>query len=68
MAACTIETLAERLFAVPAEFISVREAAKQTSVSERTIRRHVASGEIQSCKIGSRRLVKRSSLDNLLQE
>ena len=68
MAALTIETLAERLFAVPAEFISVREAAKQTSVSERTIRRHIASGELQSTKLGSRRLIKASSLTELLQD
>ena len=68
MAALTIETLAERLFSTPKEFVSVKELAEQTSVSERTIRRRVASGELESYKLGSRRLVRRDSLENLLQD
>lgn len=68
MATCTIDVLAESLFLTRKEFVSVRELAKETSVSERTIRRRVASGELQSCKLGSRRLVRRDSLDELLKD
>lgn len=68
MATCTIDVLAESLFPTRKEFVSVRELAKETSVSERTIRRRVASGELQSCKLGSRRLVRRDSLDELLKD
>jgi len=69
MAACaTLETLAETLFPPRHEFLSVKDAARQTSVSERTIRRRISSGELQSKKLGSRRLIDRSSLERLLTD
>lgn len=68
MAAAIIYDLADGLWPTQKEYVSVKELAKQTSVSEKTIRRRVASGELASTKLGSRRLVRRDSLENLLQD
>jgi excisionase family DNA binding protein len=38
--------------------LSFPEAARYTSLSERTIRRRVASGELESAKLGRRRVVR----------
>ena len=67
MGACaTIETLAETLFPPRHEFVSVKDAAREMTVSERTIRRLVASGALRSEKLGARRLIRRESLESLL--
>jgi len=66
--ACTIERFANELFPKRCEYVSAKQAARETSLSEKTIRRRIASGELQSTKIGSRRLISRDSLESLLSD
>ena len=49
----------------PRKFYSVDETAKMMGCTEVTIRRWIAQGHIESVKIGGRRLIPASFIDNL---
>lgn len=49
------------------EFLSIAEACKLLSVSRWTIWRKIKNDEIKASKIGSRTIIKRIELDNLLK-
>jgi excisionase family DNA binding protein len=46
--------------------VGLRQASRMLGVSERTIRRLIASGALHSKKVGSRRLVSVESLERLV--
>jgi excisionase family DNA binding protein len=48
--------------------VSVAEAARRLGVSHRTVGYLVASGELHSRKIGRRRIIPLSALEDLLRE
>ena len=64
----TFESLANRLWPTRQDYVSVAQVVEQTSLSERSVRRMIADRRLESCKLGGRRLVKVSSLENLLQK
>jgi excisionase family DNA binding protein len=47
-------------------FLSVREAAALTRLSPWTLRKWLSDGKLQGCKIGDRRLVRKSELLKLV--
>lgn len=47
------------------DFLSVQETAHALSLSERTIKRRIADGEIESVLVGGRRLIPIEFLDEL---
>jgi|SRR6516225_1829948 excisionase family DNA binding protein len=47
-------------------FYRIRETAKKTGLSERTIARKIDSGELESVKRGKSRLVRAESLDRFI--
>lgn len=49
----------------PRKFYSVDETAKMMGCTEVTIRRWIAQGHLESVKIGGRRLIPASFIDNL---
>ena len=49
------------------EFLTIAEACKLLSVSRWTIWRKIKNDEIKASKIGSRTIIKRIELDNLLK-
>lgn len=70
MAASTltaIESLSAALFPQRKTYVSLREAALQTSLSEKTLRRYANEGRLATQKVGRRVLVSQASLDSLLQ-
>lgn len=48
--------------------ISIADTIRATSLSESTIYRMIREGELESIKIGRRRLVKMASLQRLISE
>ena len=46
--------------------VDIREAGRLTSLSPRTIRRHIKSGRIRGVRLGSRLLVPMRALRNLI--
>jgi excisionase family DNA binding protein len=51
----------------PPEFLTIKEAAVLLRVSEPTIHRWIATGELPSSKIGRRRLIARKDIDAILE-
>jgi len=69
MAAATspiLDRLTQTLFPTRKEYLSFAEAAAETSLSERTLRRYHRQGRLQVQRVGSRRIILRQSLDELL--
>ena len=50
---------------VEAAFVNVRTAVQAYGLSERTIWRHIAAGNIASVKVGGKRMLDRASIDRL---
>ena len=50
----------------PPQYLRAAEIARLTGLSERTVRRWIASGELASAKIGGARLVAKADLDRAL--
>lgn len=49
-----------------AHYLRAREIARELGITERTVRRWIASGELPSVRIGGARLVARADLERLL--
>ena len=47
------------------DFLSIEETASLLGASRRTIQRMIAKGNIKVAKLGSRSIIKRSTIDNL---
>jgi len=67
MATQTLELISQALFQPRRKFLSFREAAEETSLSERTLRRLHQSGQLDARKVGGRLIISRESLDELLR-
>ena len=50
----------------PPQYLRAAEIARLTGLSERTVRRWIASGELPSVKVGGSRLVARADLERAL--
>jgi len=61
-----LDRLAQTLFPTRTEFLSFREAATETTLSERTLRRFHKQGRLSARKVGGRLLIERASLEKLL--
>lgn len=51
---------------VPPLAVSVSEAGKLVGISGRTLQKHIAAGELPSCVIGGRRVLRLSTLNEWL--
>ena len=62
-----VKRLRDELDEPEADLLSVEETATRLNVSERTVRSFVSDDTLRSTKIGRRRLIPRSALDEFIQ-
>lgn len=63
----TFDFLSTRLFASRPQFLSFRDAAAESSLSERHLRRLYAEGSLVGRKVGKRVLIDRESFEKFLR-
>jgi excisionase family DNA binding protein len=59
--------MSERDESQPRRAVSIREAAHSCSLSRATLYRMIASGQLSTLKVGSRRLVRPEAIEALLK-